>query len=341
MKTNWLLLTILTILMSCNNDQPNDNLSEVVRVKTQCVEEKEIAFPVHTSGRLSAKAEFTLSFKTGGIISDILVDEGEHVIKGQEMARLDLSEIEAKYQKALSSLEKVERDYERIKSLYKDTVATLEELQNIKTKLEVTRSDVDIAKFNLNHSKIIAPTNGIILKKIKEENEMIGSGHPVFMMGTTGESWVLRVNLTDRDIMKINHSDSAVITFDAHPNKKFSGKITETGNAADPYTGTYEVEITLDPVKEKLVSGLIGTADIYPAKKDNKLTIPIDALVEASKNNGYIITLIDKKPIRKKITIEHMNDKYIIVSGVEKNTVVITDGAKYIDKNSEIKVVND
>lgn len=338
-KNSILFFSCIILLVSCNNNHTPDNSPEVIKVKTRKALEKEMTFPVHASGRLASKAEFTLSFKTGGIIREVFAEEGDKVTKGQEIARLDLSEVTAHYRKALSAVEKAKRDRDRIKSLYKDSVATLEDLQNIKTQLDVARSNLDIAKFNLDHSKIHAPSDGVILRKLKEKNEMVASGQPVFLMGATGTVWVVNVNLTDRDIVKVNLHDSAAAYFDAYPEKAFPGYVSKTGKAADPYTGTYKVEITLNPAKVDLISGLIGNANIYPAKKEKKLTIPVDALIEASGNTGYVFEIIEQKPVKKKIQIDHMANGHMVISGLEKGAVVVTEGAKYIDTDSKIDIV--
>ena len=64
-------------------------------VRTQRVLEREVAIPVRATGTLASKTELRLSFKTGGIIDEITVDEGRRVSEGQLLARLDLSEIDA------------------------------------------------------------------------------------------------------------------------------------------------------------------------------------------------------------------------------------------------------
>ena len=107
-------------------------------------------------GKLASKEELKLSFKTGGIISEIFVDEGQTVKKGQVLAKLNLSEIQAQVNQAILGLDKAERDYRRANNLYKDSVVTLEQLQNTTTALDIAKSNVKIAEFNLQFSTIKA-----------------------------------------------------------------------------------------------------------------------------------------------------------------------------------------
>src|ERR1700754_4068683 len=82
------------------------------------------------SGLIASNSEAHLSFKIGGIISRIYVKEGDHVAAGQLLATLDLTEINAQVQQASQNLEKSQRDEGRMTNLYRDTVASLEQLHH-------------------------------------------------------------------------------------------------------------------------------------------------------------------------------------------------------------------
>ena len=77
-----------------------------------------------SSGRLTTDDETNLAFKVGGVISNIYVKEGDKVAKGQVLATLDLTEIGALVDQAKTGLDKAERDLQRAKNLYRDSVAT-------------------------------------------------------------------------------------------------------------------------------------------------------------------------------------------------------------------------
>ena len=111
LTTILLIQTIpLLILLGCNSQSDDAMQSKnKILVKTAKVIQQEIALPIHSSGKLSSKEESKLSFKTGGIISGIFVDEGETVKKGQVLAKLNLSEIQAKVNQAKLGLNKAER----------------------------------------------------------------------------------------------------------------------------------------------------------------------------------------------------------------------------------------
>jgi len=345
MKKIHLLLMVFCVFVtavSCKKPAPRIEEKTAVPVRTEVVKEQLLSFPVRTSGRLSAKTESRLSFKTGGIIKKIYVDEGQSVSEGQLLAILNLSEIEPRARQAELGLAKAQRDYDRAKNLYRDSVATLEQFQDAKTALEFARSNAEIAKFNLEYSEIRAPLNGKILKRVSESNEIVGPGQPIFLFASTASSWVVRSNLTDKDIVNIRLNDSATIEFDAYPGKIFYGRISETGNMADPYTGTYEVEIILKEPPESLVSGFIVKVSIYPARTARKMIlIPAGAVQEGNGLSGNVWIIRDEKPVRQAVEIHSITDQGIIVSsGLVEGDEVITEGGEYVREEVGIERIN-
>ena len=120
MKCKYLFIaSLLLINVSCDNKsnkEPNTG-EKLVKVKATEVIEKNIVFPIHSSGKLSAKSEQKLSFKTSGIINKIYADEGQSVKKRQLLAELNLSEIKARVNLAEQALSKTARDFNRMPSV--------------------------------------------------------------------------------------------------------------------------------------------------------------------------------------------------------------------------------
>ena len=345
MKTNYLfIIPFIVLTSSCLNKETKEQDTEAKAVKVKAFEvvEKEMAFPLHSSGKLSLKTEQKLSFKTGGIIRKIYVFEGQDVIKGKLLAELNLSEIKAKVNLAEQALAKAERDFKRAASLLEDSVATLEQYQNAKTAMEVAKSNLEIARFNMQYSTISAPSDGRILRRLMEENEVASAGHPVFIFGLTDDNWVVRVNLTDKDIVNISTGDRAIIKFDAYRDYEFKAIVSEIAKDSDPYTGTYQVELALQPVKDKkLISGFIAKADIISGKLTGKyLSVPIDALADCDEMTGYVFEISDSTVNRKKIEfVKILSNEVLINTGLTPGTKIVTEGINYLNDNSKIIIV--
>jgi len=223
------LLIISTALLFVACGAKEEKAVEAYKIPVTIAKVKKVnrSFPIYTTAKLAKSSEMKLSFKIGGIIDKIHVNAGDFVSKGKVLASLKQTEVRARVNQAQSGYEKAKRDLDRVNRLYRDSVATLEQLQNTTTGLDVARDNLKIARFNQLHSTIIAPVSGKVLLKFSEENELIGPGTPVLIMGAGRTNWILKAGIIDRDILKIANGDSAVVSFDAYPATAFRGSITE------------------------------------------------------------------------------------------------------------------
>lgn len=331
-----LVLVLQVVILACH-PSPEQQQKETVHLEVEPVSNRQVVPSIRSSGKLTSRVEFRLSFKTGGIIDELMVEEGENVKSGQILAKLELSEIQSKVNQARLSVNKAERDFQRARNLFQDSVVTLELFQNATTALEVARSELKIAEFNFNHSVIEAPADGIILKKLAEEYEIVAPGQPVLYYASTEDAWIMRVNVTDKDRVHLNPLDTALLIFDAFPDQHFKAEISEIAEMADLYTGTFEVELTvLDPIPTP-VSGLIGTAMIYPSRQVDLPLIPYDAMMEGDGMGGLVWLIRNGIPRKQRIEIYALNDLGILVrNGLSSGDTIVVKGGEYIRDDSRI-----
>ncbi|MHB0964615.1 MAG: efflux RND transporter periplasmic adaptor subunit [Gemmatimonadaceae bacterium] len=330
---------------------------------------------VTASGTLGAKDEVTLSFKIGGIVGRVLVDDGARVKRGQVLAALDQREIDAMLAKARAGAEKARRDAQRVERLYKDSVATLAQWQDVQTARDAAEADLRAARVNHEYSTIIAPAEGVVLMRIASTGQMVSAGAPVIQFASKARGSVLRAGVPDRDAVRLAVGDPAEVAFDAVPGKVFRGKVTQVGASADPRTGVYVVEIALVGVAA-LPSGLVGRAVIAPrgtgtvgererarnpellgtgtvgeraqaqkAIEDSGLTgavyaIPAAALVEGDKDRGSVYT-VDKSGTRARrvtVALVGLSGSSVLVRGLDGVPRVVRSGATWLSDSARVEI---
>ena len=364
-----LLLALALILQSCDDAQAADTKAEQPReVRTAEAARVDYRETITGSGRLANREEVRLSFKTGGVIQSIQAGEGDRVRKGQELATLELDEVQAEARKAQLGTEKAEidlenarlalrlaeRDYRNAKGLYQDSVATLEQLENAEVQLEnaenqlegarkglaLTEQNQEVANFNLKYSVIKAPASGTILMQLGEAGEIVGPGNPVFLLGTQASTKILRVNVTDREIVQLQEGTSATVTFDAYPGKTFVGEVDKLGAQADPRTGTYTVEIAVNAQGQRLLSGLIGEVTMEAGNRQSLLRIPIDALVRGDGDRAEIFVVEERKARLKRVHIFTIEGETLLVQkGLSAAENVIISGVGYLSDGQAVRVI--
>ena len=320
--------------------------AETILVRTVNVEEKNVTHDILATGTLASKSESKLSFKTGGIISKIYAKDGDDMKAGQLLATLDLTEINSQVAQAKLGVEKTERDLQRAKNLYADTVATLELVQNATTGAEFARKTLQIAEFNQRFSEIRATNSGRIIKKMMNVGELAGPGMPIFFINeamASSNDWVVRAGVSDKDWAALRLGNSAKVQFDAYNQEQFQGKITKLADMADPMSGTYEVELTLETKGKRLASGLFAHVAMQPSGASVMTVIPIEALVEGNGTEGFVWVLqADQMSVAKvAVKINDIGGKLIgVSSGKTKLVAVITEGSSYLTERSKVRLVN-
>lgn len=342
-----ILLFAASIVFEACGGKANEKKTAIttaeIPVKLIAINQQTNASLVQAAGLVGTENEARLSFKIGGVIESILVSEGQKVKKGQLLATLKSTEIAAQVQQVQLSVEKAQRDYQRISNLYQDSVATLEQLQNAKTGADIARQNLQQVSFNQQYAKIYAPSDGFIVRKTAEAGEVSTAGTPIlFMNAVSGNSkWILKAGLADREWAVVEKGNKATVSFDAFAGKTFPAVVSKKALAADPVSGSFEVELQVDFGKEQPATGMFGTAFITPSQQLTGYSIPYEALLEANGKKGFVFVSDDQKTVRKvavRISSITSNTAYID-EGLQGHSYVVTAGSPYLSDSATIKVI--
>lgn len=335
----------MPLLFACTHSETASQITDTdtIPVKVMALQKGNSKQKIAVSGQFTTDDEVMLSFKTGGIISSLSVKEGDAVKKGQLLATLNPTEINAQVQQAKLSAEKATRDYQRIQNLYKDSVATLEQLQNGKTNLQQAQQELKIASFNLQYSQIRAPKDGYILKKLANPGQQVTAGTAILQTnGAESGKWLLRVGISDREWSMLQLNDRASIQTTALSGQLLEGVVSRKAEGVDPATGTFTVDITLTSKKPKAIAaGMFGKAVITPGPgkhTEANWQIPYEALLDGDGSSGYVFITNDNKTAHKvKVAISSIDKNTVTVTaGLEEAKALIVSGSAYLTDNSII-----
>ncbi len=347
MKKIQLTFVVLSVLLlSCSEKKEDQNTlvePEVITVKVTPLRAQEIPTSIAATGLVSTEDQANYSFKIGGVISRIYVDDGQFFRKGQLLATLNTTEIDAGLAQAHLNVAKAQRDYSRAHNLYKDSVFSLEQLQNIKTSLDVALKAKQATAFNEKYAKIYALTDGFVAKKLANEGEIVSGGMPVFLTNSTQKrnSYLLKVGVTDREWASIKTGQPATVTLDGYPDKKIEAVVFRKLQTADQEIGSFQIELKLKLDQFVPAVGMFGKAEITTDRTEEGLVIPYNALIEADGDEGFIYSPIANNKVRKvPVHILKFDNKRIFLKekpqGISK--VVISNSA-YLNEQSTIKIV--
>ena len=340
------LIAAIAVLYSCKEEDKSKRPlggTDVIPVKVSAVSALGLPKKINVTGLVSTENEARYSFKIGGVISHVFVEEGQFFKKGQLLATLNSTEISAGLEQSSLNVEKAQRDYARAVNLYKDSVFTLEQLQNTKTALDIAQKAKEAVAFNERYSKIYAAADGFVSQKIANEGEVIGPGMPVFTINETrgNDNYLLKVGVTDREWASISLGQAAKVTLDGYADKEIDAFVFRKSQAADRSLGSFQIELKLKLKDIKPAVGMFGKAEISTNQDENVRVIPYNSLVEADGDKAFVFAPEGTSKVKKiPVTISRVDNQQVYLkdglAGVEE--IVISNSA-YLNERSTIKII--
>lgn len=345
-KYLFIPIFFIPLFIACHKDKPDTETNTATSgapasafyVRTVPIENNQLTDVIHITGIIQSDSDAKPSFKTGGVIANTYVKEGDAVRKGQLLAKLNMTEIEAQATQAQFALDKAKRDQQRIQNLYADSIVTLEQLQNASTAVDIAQKTLQIAQFNVDYSEVRAPIDGKIITQMLHEGEIAAPGLPVYyIMGTKSSDWKLVAGLTDKNWSRVSTGNKARISLDAYPGLEITGTVKRLSDVANPLSGTFDAEITIPAKDKRIAAGMLAHVEIIPVAGKAYPVIPIEALVSSNGQSGVVYVPNNGHAEKRVVHIQQFDgERVAILSGLENATEVITAGSGFLENGDAI-----
>ncbi|CAN5833912.1 efflux RND transporter periplasmic adaptor subunit [soil metagenome] len=329
--TAVLAVVVISVVAAANRG------SGGVTVRVEAVTTRDLVATVNASGWIRPHRRVDVQSDVMGRIMELNVKEGQRVTRGQVLLRIDPAQPEAAVARAQASVNEAlaraaqtnanvlqaERAYERLRQLSSSdqNLVSRQQLEEAETQMLVqrqlltaagygvsqTRSALDEARDRLSKTVIRAPMDGVVIRLNVEEGStaIIGTtNNPGSLLLTIADLSKMEavVRVDETDIPNLQVGDSAIISIDALPRQKFTGRVSEIGYSSvrsplqyPSATGQggqavdYEIVITLENPPATLRSDLSVSADIVTAQRPGALSVPIIALTVRERNASEVI----------------------------------------------------
>jgi HlyD family secretion protein len=326
------VVAILAVVVWASIARKDKNL---VRVTTTKAAKVPLVATVSCNGRVRAKTKVDISSQVMGQIVTLAVVEGDHVKKGDLLLQIDKAQFDANAQATQAGLdalfaqrqadkftrEQAERDLERTKKNYAAKIESEQNLQKAQLaldsakanenaderRIEQARANLMANKDSLKKTTLLSPIDGVVTAKPVEqgENAIVGTmNNPGTVLLTVSDMSVVEgeMEVDETDIPQVKLGQKASLTFDAYPDKKFEGKVTEIGGSpitksalgTDSSAVNFKVKVQVANPPSNIRPGFSVSGKIETDRRAAALAIPIPALVVADP-----ASLERKKPGKK------------------------------------------
>jgi RND family efflux transporter MFP subunit len=309
-----------------------------VRVKALAFES--LSRDIEFSANLQPWEEIYMAPASPGKITQIFVEVGDRVKKGQKLVKMDDTQLlQAKIQ-----LESLRKDFGRLKTLRESGSVAEQQFDQMKTQLEVTEKNV---KFLEENNILLAPFDGVITGKFFEDGELY-SGAPNTQAGkaaivTLQQINVLKasINVSEKYYSTLSVGTSVKVVSEVYKGEVFGGEISNIYPTINPLTRSFVVEIKIPNREFKLRPGMFSRVNIKLDETDALVVPAIAVIQQEGTNNRHVF--INNNGLAKKVQVQvgqRFDENIEIVSDqLEAGNQLIVAGQAILMDNSKVKVI--
>lgn len=327
-KTTLIVVSALAVIAAAGFLFLKKETTNSIQIQAEKVDYGDLLTTVTATGTIEPVKTVDVGTQVSGIINKIYVDYSSKVKKGQILAELDRSTLQASmvsskasYESAKNELTYQKSNYDRIKQLLEnqsvsktDYETALYQYNNAKYAFTNAESGLEKAQTNLNYATITSPIDGIILSRAVDEGQTVAASFStptMFSIAQDLKKMRVIADVDEADIGTVKVGQNVKFTVDAFPEDEFTGKVTMVRLEAKVTSNvvTYEVVIDAPNPKEKLLPGLTASVSIYTQEQHHILAIPSKALrVQATSEmlvsiNGDSVSAVTQKELDGKHSV--------------------------------------
>jgi membrane fusion protein (multidrug efflux system) len=306
--------------------------------------------------------EVQLLAEVTGYLTDIYVQDGQRVSKGQKLYAIDRTRYAAAADQARAQLQvtrtnyvRIAKDAERYKRLAEQDAIALQQVDvskadvaNAQSQIAASQAALRSVELDVRHSVITAPLTGTIGIAQVKLGALVTQGQTLINTVSAEDPIAVDVNVGEQDIARFTKLQQAkgvrkdsVFTLQVPGGQtyKLPGKIVTIDRAIDPQTGTLRVRVQFPNPNRQLKAGMNTSLHVLNQDTGDQLVIPARAVTEQM-GEFYVYVVGDSNKVsqRKVVTGTKVKDKIVVRQGLKAGETIVSDGIQNLHEGSKIQV---
>ena len=312
--------------------------SAAVPVETAPVTVGDISNFFTGTATLEAQDETEVVAKVGGVVKEILAEEGSYVVPGDVLAKLDDEKLAVQHEQAEANLKNLESEYERAQQLFKGNLISAQDFQRTEFEYQSEKAAYDLSRLNLEYASIRTPIGGVVAERKIKVGNMVLPNQATFRV-TDLDPLLAELYVPERQIGRLQVGHAATLTADALKDAEFTGRIDRICPVVDPSTGTVKVTVGVHDTSRRLKPGMFARINIVHDVHTNATLVPRDAVI-IEDNESAVFTVRDGIAFRQVVETGYVNPTQIeVVKGLKADETVVTAGKASLKDSTRVEAV--
>jgi membrane fusion protein (multidrug efflux system) len=233
---------------------------------------------ITSTGNLVSENEVRILAESEGRITELLVEEGVTVKKGQILAVLVRDDAEIALKKAELKVTNTDLARQRAERMVAQDLMSHEVFEDLRMEAEIARQELAEAQWRLDKTEIRAPFGGRITERVIQLGHHCKLADPLFTIADF-DPLITLLYLPERDIFGLREGRDVRITLKANESVEFAGRIRQISPVVDTATGTVKVTVEAVNPPRDVRPGTFVTIDIVRETHHEAVLVPRDAIV--------------------------------------------------------------
>jgi len=299
---------------------------------------------VELQGDVKSEKIISIYPEFSGIINELFVESGESVGKGQILATIDDGGLKQQLSQLQITYNLAKTTYERQERLWGQKIGSEIQYLESKSMFEAQSKAIEQLTKQLNKTIIKAPFSGIIDNVIVKKGEVVYPGRSNLMLLINMQEMYVESKVPENYINSITKGKDVVIEAPML-NIALKSKIRLVANYINPLNRTYRIEAEIPKNNYKIKPNLNVKLKVNDYTSEDAILIMLNHINIDSNNDEYVYKIINKdgKNYALKTIIEtgKNNGNFIeVLKGLTENDEIVSEGARKITNNSEVKIIN-
>lgn len=303
-----------------------------------------LVLDLQLSGTLWARDSVDLGFKQSGRVTEVLIDDGDRVGKGEPLARLDsvqqeqaLRVAQASLAAALAARDQARQANDRAAAMLERGIGTraardaaAQELSEVKGAVERAESSADQARRAVEDTVLRAPEDAIVTGHDLSRGQIVGAAQPVISLAAT-EGLEAVFHSPDHPILDgAMGVEVRLVPIDVETDE-MQGVVTEIAPLVDPETGTVTIRVEVSDRPE--MGDLLGAAvrGYLEVETDSGVVVPATALTRQGDQPAVWVVDDQNRVNLTQVEIRHFSRREVYLSGgIEPGQIVVGEGSQLL-----------
>ncbi|HET9325415.1 MAG TPA: efflux RND transporter periplasmic adaptor subunit [Candidatus Eisenbacteria bacterium] len=257
---------------------------------------------VSVSGNLAPAMDARLISPFKDVIEQVLVKEGQHVAKGQVLARFRAGAIGPSAASAEAQRRVAESDVQRMKNLVEAGAVSKRDLESAQSALEAATANAALANERLADVTVRAPFAGVVAERHVKAGDRVGDGDPLFRVVNTAEL-EFEATVTAEHAASLAPGTPVALSVSGIPDGSISGRISRINATADPSTRQVRVYVTVPNKDRRLVGDQFASGRVVLREVRQAIAVPPAAIQTAAAGGSQVWVVENGKLAVRAVTL--------------------------------------